>query len=216
MLTDFDKELEKRNLSHCRYADDCNIYVKSEKAGKRVFESITKFLETKLKLKVNREKSMVDRPWRRKFLGFSFTSHHKSKIRVHEKSIEKLKDKLKNLFRIARGKNIQEFIKGTLNPVIGGWINYFKHAEVSTYAKELDAWIRRRLRVVLWRQWGKIKVKYRKLISLKIEPKRAYMMANSSKGPWRMSGFQTMAEALPWTYFEEQGLISMLKSIWNK
>lgn len=213
MLTDLDKELEKRGLSHCRYADDCNIYVKSEKAGARVFESITKFIEKKLKLKVNREKSAVDRPWKRKFLGFSFTSRMKTQIRVHEKSVEKLREKLKVLFRQARGSNIQEFIKEKLNPVLNGWINYFKHADVSTYAKELDAWIRRRLRTALWRQWGKVRVKYRKLISLKIDPHQAFMMANSSKGPWRMSGFSTMAEAMPYTLFERMKLVSMYQIV---
>lgn len=216
MLTDLDKELERRGLAHCRYADDCNIYVKSEKAGRRVFESITNFLETRLKLKVNKDKSAIDRPWKRKFLGFSFTSRLQGQIRVHEKSIEKLKEKLKGLFRIARGSNIETFIKDKLNPVIRGWINYFKHADVKSYAKELDAWIRRRMRTSLWRQWGKVGVKYRKLISLKIEPKIAYMMANSSKGPWRMSGFAAMAEAIPWTYFEARGMISMYRIVRDK
>lgn len=216
MLTDLDREIEKRGLKHCRYADDCNIYVKSEKAGQRVFESITKFLEEKLKLKVNREKSAVDNPWRRKFLGFSFTSRIQTKIRVHEKSIEKLKEKLKELFRIARGNNIQKFVQEKINPVIRGWINYFKNAEVYTYAKETDAWIRRRLRTVLWRQWGKVKVKYRKLISLNIDHHRAYMMANSSKGPWRMSGFSTIGEAMPNSYFSKMGLVSMYQIILAK
>lgn len=213
MLTDLDKELERRNLSHCRYADDCNIYVKSERSGKRVFDSITRFLEKKLKLKVNREKSAVDRPWKRKFLGYSFTSQFKTKIRVHETSIGKLKQKLKTSLSIAKGKNIQEFIKKDLNPIIGGWISYFKHADVFTYAKELDAWIRRRMRVVLWRQWGKVKVRYRKLISMNIDPNQAYMMANSSKGPWRMSGYSNMAKAMRPEYFGELGLISMYQKI---
>jgi RNA-directed DNA polymerase len=216
MLTDLDNELERRKLSYCRYADDCNIYVKSQKAGNRVFKSITNYLEKKLKLKVNLEKSAVDNPWKRKFLGFSFTSRIQTKIRVHEKSIVKLKDKLKELFRIARGCNIHEFIKEKINPVIRGWINYFKHADVYTYAKELDAWIRRRLRTTLWRQWGKVRVKYRKLISMHIEHHQAYMMANSSKGPWRMSGFKTMAEAMPYSYFEKMGLVSMYQVILAK
>jgi len=211
ILTDLDKELERRGHSFCRYADDCNIYVHSEKAGNRVLVSITKFIEKKLQLKVNRDKSAVDRPWRRKFLGFSFTSRKKSTIRVHEKSVKNIKLKVKELCRIGRGHNIKTFIKEKLNPVIRGWGNYFKCADAYTYAKELDAWIRRRLRVILWRQWGKIRVKYRKLVSKGICNEQAYMMANSSKGAWKMSGFSTMAEAIPYTYFEELGLVSLYR-----
>lgn len=209
MLTDLDKELERRGHNFCRYADDCNVYVKSEKAGKRVLGSITEFIEKKLKLKVNREKSAVGRPWSRKFLGFSFTSRKQANIRVHEKSVEKLKQKVKALCRIGRGWNQESFIKEKLNPMIRGWGNYFKHADTYTYAKELDAWIRRRMRVLLWRQWGKIKVKYRNLIKRGIPPEKAYMMANSSKGAWRMSGFTTMSEAIPYTELKEKGLISL-------
>ena len=210
MLTDLDKELERRGHLFCRYADDCNIYVKSEKAGIRVLESITKYLEKKLKLKVNREKSAVGRPWFRKFLGFSFTSQKKTRVRVHQKSITRFKEKIKGLCRLGRGWNQQNFIKEKLNPVIRGWGNYFK-ADTYSFAKDLDAWIRRRLRIILWRQWGSIRAKYRKLIDRGVNPRKAYMMSNSSKGPWRMSGFSTMAEALPYTYFEEKGLVSLYR-----
>jgi hypothetical protein len=209
MLTDLDKELERRGHAFCRYADDCNIYVRSEKAGERVFQSITSFLERKLKLKVNREKSAVARPWVRKFLGFSFTNLIKSTIRVHEKSISRFRTKVKELCVIGRGMNLETFIKVKLNPLIRGWGNYFKHADTKSFAQKLDAWIRRRLRVILWRQWGKIKVKYRNLIKRGIPPDKAYMMANSSKGPWRMSGFLTMAEAIPHTEFMKQDLVSL-------
>ena len=211
MLTDLDKELERRGHAFCRFADDCNIYVKSEKAGCRVFESITRFIEKKLQLRVNRDKSAVDRPWRRKFLGFSFTSRKKSNIRVHEKSIENLKQKVKKLCSMGKGWNQESFIKEKINPVIRGWGNYFKHADTYTYAKEFDAWIRRRLRVILWRQWVRVKVKYRNLVKRGIPPNKSYMMANSSKGPWRMSGFLAMAEAIPYTYFEEKGLVSLYR-----
>lgn len=209
ILTDLDRELERRGHSFCRYADDCNIYVYSEKAGRRVLNSITKFLEKRLRLMVNRDKSAVERPWKRKFLGFSFTSQKKTTIRVHKKSVENFKNKVKELCRIGRGCNMETFIKEKLNPVIRGWGNYFKHADTYTYAKELDAWIRRRMRVILWRQWGKVRVKYRKLISVGISQEQAYMMANSSRGPWRMSSFSTLARAIPYTYFEELGLVSL-------
>jgi RNA-directed DNA polymerase len=215
MLTDLDRELERRGHAFCRYADDCNIYVKSEKAGIRVMESITKFIENKLKLRVNRDKSKVDRPWRRKFLGFSFTSHFQTKIRVHEKSIKRLKSKVRELCRIGRGWNLKRFITKKLNPVIRGWANYFKTAETQTYAKELDAWIRRKLRILIWRRWGRPKVKYRNLVNRNINPERCFMMANSSKGPWRMSGFKTMAEAIPYTELEREGLISMFQIVRN-
>ncbi len=213
MLTDLDRDLERRGHAFCRYADDCNIYVKSEKAGKRVLESMVKFVEKKLKLKVNREKSAVGRPWKRKFLGFSFTIHYRTKIRVHKKSIEKIKQKVKALCRMGRGWNLEEFIKRKLTPVIRGWINYFKHADTHTYARLLDAWIRRRLRGLLWKQWGKARVKERKLLQAGIIPAKAYMMARCSKGPWRMSGYAVMAEALPYTYFEEKGLISLYEMV---
>lgn len=211
ILTDLDCELERRGHSFCRYADDCNIYVYSEKAGRRVLNSITKFLEKRLRLTVNQDKSAVDRPWKRKFLGFSFTSLKKTTVRVHEKSVEKIKSKVKEICKTGRGCNIRTFIKEKLNPVIRGWGNYFKHADTYTYAKELDGWIRRRLRVIMWRQWGKVKVKYRKLISLGVCPEQAYMMANSSRGPWRMSGFSTMARAISPAYFEELGLVSLYR-----
>jgi RNA-directed DNA polymerase len=213
ILTDLDNELERRGHNFCRYADDSNIYVKSEAAGKRVLESITRFLETKLKLKVNREKSTVARPWHRKFLGYSVTSQKQTRIRVHEKSVEKIRDQVKELCRIGRGWNTQEFIKVKLNPVIRGWINYFNCVETPTFAKELDAWIRRRLRVMIWRQWGKCKSRVSNLMKLGVEKKKAFMMGYSSKGPWRMSEFKTIAEAIPWDKFEEMGLISMFKTL---
>lgn len=209
MLTDLDRELERRGHAFCRYADDCNIYVRSEKAGQRVLESITRFLERKLRLKVNREKSAVDRPWKRKFLGFSFTSQHLTKIRVHAKSIKSIKDKVKALCRVGRGMNQRTFIETKLNPALRGWATYFKEADTYTFAKQLDTWIRRRLRKLLWKQWDRIKTRYRKLAERGLDPKVCYMMANSSRGAWRMTGFSKMAEAFPYTYFDEQGLVSL-------
>jgi RNA-directed DNA polymerase len=213
MLTDLDRELQRRGHAFCRYADDCNIYVRSERAAERVMSSITSFVETKLKLKVNREKSKVDRPWRRKFLGFSFTSHLNTKIRVHGKSVQKLKGKIKDLCRIGRGWNQTRFIQKKINPVIRGWVNYFKIADTYTYAKDLDAWIRRRLRTLLWRQWSQAKVRKRKLLARGIDPQKAFMAAYSSKGAWRMCGFTTIATAIPATEFQEQGLISMYRKV---
>jgi len=211
MLDDLDKELERRGHKFCRYADDCNIYVNSEKAGGRVLESITRFIERKLKLKVNRDKSAVGKPWIRKFLGFSFTSRKKTLIRVHEKSREKIRTKVKELCRIGRGMNVKTFIKTKLNPVIRGWGNYFRHADTVTYAKDLDIWIRKRLRILMWRQWGRARVRYRKLKAARVAKEKCYMMANSSKGPCRMSDFSGYRIAYPPDYFEELGLVSLFQ-----
>jgi Retron-type reverse transcriptase len=152
MLDAMDKELEKRGLSFCRYADDCNIYVASQRAGERVMASITQFIEGKLKLKVNREKSAVARPWERKFLGYSFTNERQTRIRVAESSIDRLKEKVKALLRGAQGRNLRRFITETLNPLIRGWIQYYCLAETKRFAEELDGWLRRKLRCNLWRQ----------------------------------------------------------------
>lgn len=209
MLDDLDKELERRGHKFCRYADDCNIYVKSEKAGSRVLDSITKFIEKKLQLKVNRDKSAVSNPWRRKFLGFSFTSRRQSTIRVHEKSRASLREKVTFLCRMGRGMNIETFIRKKLNPLLRGWGNYFRHADTKSYATELDLWIRRRLRIILWRQWGTARTRYRKLAAGGVPPHQCFMMANSSKGPCRMSAFSHLAIAYPPTYFYERGLVSI-------
>jgi len=209
MLADLDRELERRGHSFCRYADDCNIFVSSEKAGLRVLNSIEKYLWKKLKLSVNREKSAVDRPWRRRFLGFSFTSRRSGQSRVHKDSIDKLRAKVKELCRIGRGWNIKTFIVTKMNPVLRGWIGYFKHADTSTYAKALDTWIRRRMRVLLWRQWSTAKTRKRKLASRGVDKVWSHSLANCSKGPWRISGYSTIYESLPPGYFEELGLVSL-------
>ena len=209
MLTDLDRELEKRGHNFCRYADDCNIYVQSEKAGYRVLKSITRFVEQKLKLKVNLEKSAVGRPWQRKFLGYSFTSRRKTTIRIHKDSIRKLKDKVKTLLRKGRGRNLRSFIRDTLISVLRGWAQYFKYAESYSVTKQIDAWILRRLRILVWRQWSRARVRYRKLIKSGAEQARAFMAAYASRGPYRLSNFAVIREALPWQYFHEQGLISI-------
>lgn len=209
LLDDLDKELERRGHKFCRYADDCNIYVHSEKAGRRVLESLTRFLEKRLRLKVNRDKSAVERPWRRKFLGYSFTSLKKATIRVHDRSIKNFREKVIALCEKARGMNLATFIREKLNPLIRGWGNYFKYADTTTYKKILDAWIRRRLRIVLWRQWSRPKVRYRKLAERGVDPEKCYMMANSNKGPCRMSEFQIYAETYSPHYFKEIGLVSL-------
>jgi group II intron reverse transcriptase/maturase len=154
LLDDLDKELERRGHSFCRYADDCNIYVGCRYGGERVLASISRFVKTQLKLKVNKAKSAVARPWQRKFLGYSFTAHKESKIRVPAESVERLRKHLKQLFRVGRGRNLARFVSEGLNPVLRGWINYFRLAENKGFAEELDQWVRRRLRLISDEAWN--------------------------------------------------------------
>ncbi|MFC0298527.1 group II intron reverse transcriptase/maturase [Geobacillus jurassicus] len=165
LLDDLDKELEKRGLRFCRYADDCNIYVKSRRAGERVKASITKYLEKKLKLKVNEEKSAVDRPWRRKFLGFSFTPQKETKIRIAPKSLKRVKDKIRTLTRATNPAPMESIIED-LNRYLMGWMGYYALVETPSSLKALDKWIRRRIRLVLWTRWKRVRTRYRMLRAL--------------------------------------------------
>ena len=213
MLDELDKELERRGHEFCRYADDCNIYVNSRRAGERVLISITRFVETCLKLKVNRKKSAVARPWRRKFLGYSFTAHKQCKVRVAEKSIKRFRKHLKELFRMGKGRNLRGFIRKDLNPVIRGWINYFRLAETKGFAEELDQWIRRRLRLILWRQWKRPWTRFKNLMKFGIAEERAAQSAFNGRGPWFNSGRSHMNQAHPKKFFDEIGLISTLEKL---
>jgi RNA-directed DNA polymerase len=215
VLDALDKELERRGHSFCRYADDSNVYVKSEKAGQRVFESITKFVEEKLKLKVNRGKSAVDRPHKRKFLGYSFTWHKQPKLRVAKESIKKVRGRLKAILRSARGRNLRRTITEDLNPIIRGWINYFRLAEVKTFAEDLDGWIRRRLRLVLWKQWKKPWTRRKRLINAGLSEERAVMSAFNRRGSWWNSGASHMNDAFRKKFFDGTGLISMLDELYK-
>lgn len=161
LLDDLDKELEIRGHAFCRYADDCNICVKSEEAGKRVLASIKDCLEKKLK--VNEAKSAVDRPWNRKFLGYSMTVDKETKLKISPKAIERLKDKLKDKFKKGRGQNISRVIE-CIKPILVGWSNYFKLAKIKTKLDKLDSWIRRRIRCLIWRQKKKPQARYRMLV----------------------------------------------------
>ena len=173
MLDDFDKELEKRGLRFARYADDCNIYVKSEKAGQRVMESVVKFLTTKLKLKVNQQKSAVAHPWERKFLGFTFKKGKSGKIAIHESRVKRLKDKIRGLTKKMRGSNLTDSIRKLIMPITRGWANYFSIAEERSIFENLDGWIRRKIRGIQWRQWKKPKTRVKKLIELGIKENTA-------------------------------------------
>lgn len=197
MLDDFDKELEKRGHRFARYADDCNIYVKSEKAGKRVMDSVVQYLTTKLKLKVNQAKSATDRPWNRKFLGFTFTEKKgPNRIAIHESRIKRFKDKIRGCTKKMRGSEVKESIRKKLMPIVRGWTNYFSIAEWSRVTHNLDGWIRRKIRGILWRQWKKPHTRYKRLISLGLTENIARGIAYSSKGPWHMARSYGMHKAL--------------------
>jgi RNA-directed DNA polymerase len=213
LLDDLDKELERRGHSFCRYADDSNIYVSSKRAGERVLCSVTHFVETRLQLKVNGEKSTVARPWDRKFLGYSFTAHRKCKVRVAVKSLKRFRLHLKELFRKGRGRNLYRFVREDLNPVIRGWVHYFRLAETKGFAIDLDQWIRRRLRLILWRQWKRPWTRFKNLMKFGIAEERAARSAFNGRGPWYNSGASHMNEALPKKFFDKVGLISTLEKL---
>jgi RNA-directed DNA polymerase len=209
MLNELDKELTRRGLKFCRYADDCNIYVRSRKAAERVMASITKFIEDKLKLKVNKDKSSVDRPWKLKFLGFSFYFKKDGVgIRVHPKSVEKMKRKLKEITGRSNAKSIGiRMLK--LKQAITGWVNYFSIADMGKHVKILDEWLRRRIRMCLWKQWKKTKTKRNNLVKLGIGKSKAWEFANTRKGYWRTSNSPILASTVTNEYLMKLGLQSI-------
>lgn len=217
MLDDLDKELEARGLRFARYADDCNIYVKSEKAGQRVMESITKFLTKRLKLKVNEQKSAVARPWDRQFLGFKFLQGKEpGKIAIHKSRQRRFKDKIKEIVRKMRGRNVKQSIRKLIMPVTRGWSNYFGLAETPSIFAKLDGWIRRKIRSILWRQWKTPRTRRRKLVAFGMAEHEIIAHANSSKGPWRMSNSSAMHRAISNDVIEAMGYIPMKKLIANR
>jgi RNA-directed DNA polymerase len=210
LLDDLDKELERRGHAFCRYADDCNIYVRTKRSGERVLESVTGFLETRLNLKVNREKSAVDRPWRRKFLGYSLTMGREPRLKAAPESVKRLKGNLKILFRKGRGRNLGRFIQNDLTPVLRGWVNYFRLAETKGVFEDLDQWIRRRLRATLWRQWKRSHTRAKRLKQRGLTEERAWRSAANGRGPWWNAGAPHMNQAIPKKYFDACGLVSLL------
>jgi len=210
LLTDLDRELERRGHRFCRYADDCNIYVKSKRAGERVLVSMTRFLETRLKLRVNREKSAVDRPWKRSFLGYTVCSRkYNIRLKVAPKSIQRLKGNLKAFFRTAKGHSIRRTI-AELTQKLRGWVNYFRHAGVKGIFEELDGWIRRHLRKILWRQWKRPSTRAKKLMRLGLSAVRAWTSATNGRGPWWNSGASHLNHAIPKRLFDRLGLVSLM------
>jgi RNA-directed DNA polymerase len=212
LLDELDKELERRGHKFCRYADDCNIYVQSRQAGERVMESITEFLEKRLRLKVNPEKSAVARPWKRKFLGYSMTWHKQPRLKVAETSLERLKVKVRAILREGKGRSLRQVIE-ELTPLLRGWIQYFRLAEVKGIFEDLDGWIRRKLRCLIWRQWKRPRTRAKELIKCGLEELRAWKSSVNGRGPWWNAGAPHMNEAFPKSFFDRLGLVSLLDQL---
>src|SRR5690625_1407054 len=210
VLDELDKELETRGLNFVRYADDCNIYVSSKRAGLRTMENITKFVEGKLKLKVNQQKSAVDRPWKRRFLGFSLTSEKQSpKIRIHKESIKRFKQRVRELTSRKHSIDMERRIE-RLNRYLVGWLGYYQLAETLTIFRDMDSWIRRRLRMIRWKEWKRTKTKHANLMKLGIDKWKAWEWANSRKAYWRISNSPVLHRTLGNKYWQSLGLKSLL------
>ena len=209
LLDDLDKELERRGHAFCRYADDCNIYVRTRRSGERVMTSVSRYLQTRLKLQVNAAKSAVDRPWNRKFLGYSMTFHKQPRLKVAPAVVARLKESVREECRKGRGRSLQTVVDG-LSLKLRGWVNYFKLAEVKNVFEELDGWIRRRLRLILWRQWKRVYTRARKLMQRGMSEERSWKSATNGHGPWWNSKAPHMNEAFPKKYFDACGLVSLL------
>lgn len=210
LLDELDKELEKRGHVFCRYADDCNIYVKSERAGKRVMQGMRKILTETLKLKVNESKSAVDRPWGRKFLGFSFYRIKGNVgIRIHPKSVKKFKENIRKLANRNRSMNFEERL-GKLAVMGRGWVNYFGIADAGKLMDELDMWTRRRLRACLWKQWKRIGTKHDNLVKLGVNDSRAWEWANTRKKYWRIAGSFVLTTTVTNNFLKDCGYVSLV------
>ena len=211
MLDELDKELEKRGHRFCRYADDCNIYVKSKRAGERVMENITSFIEGKLKLKVNINKSAVERPWKRKFLGFTLgIMFGKAYSSISKQSLKKHKDKLREILSRSNPMTLeQRIIK--LNQVNIGWINYYGVAKCKSITAQLDKWIKLRLRMCIWKQWKKVKTRYKNLKKLGLNHYQAIKFANTRKGYWRIANSAILKITLTNQFFNDLGLKSLTR-----
>jgi len=208
LLDELDRELERRGHRFVRYADDSNIYVKSERAGQRVMEGVKRFLTRKLRLKVNESKSAVARPKDRKFLGFSFTSGEVVRRRIAPKAILRFKERIRELTRRTRGISIERMIE-ELRGYLIGWRGYFGFCETPSILKELEGWTRRRLRSVIWKQWKRGPVRFKELRSRGIGIALAAKTAGSAHGPWRLSNSPALARALPNAFFNSLGLSSL-------
>ena len=212
LLSELDRELERRGHAFCRYADDCNIYVRSQRAGERVMANITRFLSDALKLTVNVAKSAVARPWKRKFLGYSLTWHKAPRLRIASTSIKRLEDNIRKVFKGAGGRSLNTSIS-EINPILRGWMAYFRLTQTKKVLEELDGWIRHKLRCILWRQWKRPYTRAKSLMKAGLKEERAFCSAFNQRGPWWNSGASHMNQAFPKSFFDRLGLVSLLDTM---
>jgi RNA-directed DNA polymerase len=208
VLDEFDRELERRQLRFARYADDSNIYVRSRRAGERVMKSLTRFISTKLKLRVNEQKSAVARPWERKFLGFSFTWAKTPKRRIAPKAVVRFKERVRELTRRTRGVSIERMAE-ELARYLRGWIGYFGNCETPSVLQSLEEWTRRRLRSAIWKQWKRGRTRFAELRQRGVGQDLAAMTAGSAHGPWQLANSPALALALSNAYFASLGIPSL-------
>jgi RNA-directed DNA polymerase len=209
MLHDLDHELERRGHCLCRYADDCNIYVGSRRAGLRMMDWVTQFVERKLRLKVNRDKSAVARPWQRKFLGYRIIIQREVGLTIAPESLERAKHKVRQLTRRSRGVSVERMLR-ELRTFTDGWVTYFRYASASPF-KNLDRWIRRRVRCYVWKQWKKPRKRARELIRAGVGRYAAWGMVYDGPGLWRAAGSPPLTKALSNVRLAELGYHSLLK-----
>lgn len=205
VLDELDREMQRRGHRFVRYADDCNIYVRSERAGQRVMESVTYFIETQLKLKVNSEKSAVAKAQARKFLGFSFTGGAKPKRRIAPKARKRFRDKIRGMTRRKKGQSMKQRIE-KLTQYLRGWRGYFGFCETPSVLEELDSWVRRRLRCAYWVEWKTGRRRFDALLRLGVSRELAANTAGSNRGPWRLSKSIALSQALCNAFFDSLGL----------
>jgi RNA-directed DNA polymerase len=212
LLNEFDRELERRGHRFVRYADDANIYVRSRRAGERVIAGVERFLSLRLKLTLNREKSRVAGSWVCDYLGYGMSWHQQPRLRVATISLGRLRDRLTDLLRGARGHKMGNVIE-RINPVLRGWAGYFKLTQGKRAMEKLDGWVRHKLRCMVWRQWKQPSTRARNLIRLGIGEGRACASASNGRGPWWNSGAPHMNQALPKKLWDRLGLVSILDTI---
>mgnify|MGYP003489039250 FL=1 len=212
LLNELDRELERRGHRFVRYADDANIYVRSPRAGERVMRSVERFLNQRLKLTLNRDKSRVARSWMCDYLGYGMSWHQQPRLRVATMSLRRLRDRLRELLLRARGHKMANVIE-RINPVLRGWAGYFKLSQSKRPLEELDGWVRHKLRCVVWRQWKRPSTRARNLIRLGLNEVRAWKSAVNGRGPWWNSGAPHMNQALPKKLWDRLGLVSILDTI---
>ena len=211
VLDELDRELERRGHRFVRYADDCNVYMRSERAGQRVMGSVTAFITKRLKLKVNSEKSAVARPADRKFLGFSFTRERQPRRRIAPKAIERFKRRVRELTRRTRGVSIEKMVE-ELSTYLRGWRSYFGFCQTPSVLRGLEQWLRRRLRSVLWKQWKYGRRRFAELRKRAIGVQLAAKTAGSAHGPWRLANSPALSIALPIAYFDSLRLPRLVVS----